>query len=360
MVRRASGEGTVYHDVNRGRWIAEVSVLGRRRRRVALTQKAAVQALKELTRDAEQGVAVDGSLTVGTLLESWRTSFDAKGLAPQTQVAYGWCVDVITERLGTAKARKLTPERVEQFFAELASEGIARATLVKMRSVLSQAFDRAERRGHVARNPARVADLPTNAKRSERGEALTPEQVDSLLTSAVDSPLAACWTVMAYCGLRPGEALGLHWSDIEGDVLHVRRSLKIVDGSAVVTDALKTAGSRRSLRMPTLVVTALVEHKALQGRLRAEAGDVWHKTPLVFTTGEGTPYRPENARRSFYAACDAAGIGRWHPNDLRHAFATEMGERGVPLERIADALGHTTTRMAYETYRRRPKVVTLD
>src|SRR5262249_19560980 len=54
---------------------------------------------------------------------------------------------------------------------------------------------------------------------------------------------------------------------------------------------------------------------------------------------------PEMYHTAIYAAairraCDAAGIPRWHPNRLRHTFATEARER-FGLEAAQVLLGHT-------------------
>lgn len=47
----------------------------------------------------------------------------------------------------------------------------------------------------------------------------------------------------------------------------------------------------------------------------------------------------------------AAGLGRWSPNELRHSAASLLSASGVPLEQIADVLGHTDTRMLLKHYR---------
>ena len=47
----------------------------------------------------------------------------------------------------------------------------------------------------------------------------------------------------------------------------------------------------------------------------------------------------------------AAGIGHWAPNELRHSFVSLLHAAGVPLERIADLVGHDGTRMTSGVYR---------
>jgi site-specific recombinase XerD len=62
----------------------------------------------------------------------------------------------------------------------------------------------------------------------------------------------------------------------------------------------------------------------------------------VFTTTIGGPLDAANVRCTFRRICAAAGIGgNWSPRELRHAFVSIMSDSGVPLERIADLVGHT-------------------
>lgn len=45
----------------------------------------------------------------------------------------------------------------------------------------------------------------------------------------------------------------------------------------------------------------------------------------------------------------------WQPHELRHTAASRMSEAGVPIETIADRLGHDGTRMALLIYRHATK-----
>jgi integrase len=157
-------------------------------------------------------------------------------------------------------------------------------------------------------------------------------------------------------GLRPGELLGLSWRDVdlEAGVVHLRQQLKREDNRPVLGE-LKTAKSRRSLRCPPVVVEALRRRRDLQRDERAAAGpewvDEWDPEQLVFTTATGRPIDASNLRRYFRQACKRAGIGRWTPYEMRHSAASLMSAAGVPLEHVADVLGHDSTRMAALVYR---------
>jgi len=72
----------------------------------------------------------------------------------------------------------------------------------------------------------------------------------------------------------------------------------------------------------------------------------------VFVDDKGQRYSPTRIRRAFLLAKELAGITRrFRPHDLRHTFGCRLADRNISLQKIAKALGHTTTRMA-ERYAR--------
>ncbi len=74
------------------------------------------------------------------------------------------------------------------------------------------------------------------------------------------------------------------------------------------------------------------------------------------------PYLPLpplwNLNRELWAACDAAGIERVSPNDLRRTHATWLKEGGVDSDVVRRLLGHTTTGLVDTVYGR-PRVEKL-
>lgn len=60
----------------------------------------------------------------------------------------------------------------------------------------------------MARNIARVVDLPAAAHPSEVGRALTVDQAKALLAQIEGHRLEALFALMLMLGLRPGEATG--------------------------------------------------------------------------------------------------------------------------------------------------------
>ena len=364
---RGNGEGSVYQEGAKkarelgeaptGRWVAQVRVEGKYRRTFHPTEAAAKRALKKLVAavDSGQGVA-DGNLTLGDLLSRWEAKVLAgRDIAPRTAETYRWALGVLRADLGARRVRKLSADTIEAAFDVRASAGMSRASLVKIRSVLGQALDWSMRRGLVGSNVARVVELPAEARRTPLGRALTVEQAKTLLREAEGDRLHALWLVMLMLGLRPGEATGLSWVDVDvkAGIVHVRRSLKFGEGGTLrVDEQLKTSRSRRSLDAPPAVIVALKAHRKRQIAERLDAGPMWtNPDDLVFTTAVGSPINPSNLPRSFARLTTSAGLGVWHPHELRHSAASIMSAAGLPLERVADVLGHDGTRMTALVYR---------
>jgi integrase len=61
-----------------------------------------------------------------------------------------------------------------------------------------------------------------------------------------------------------------------------------------------------------------------------------------------------------YAHLDRLGLPRVTVHDLRHSAATVLYAEGVPLEAIADMLGHSTTRVTADLYRHRVERIQRD
>ena len=159
---------------------------------------------------------------------------------------------------------------------------------------------------------------------------------------------------MLSLGLRRGEALALRWSDFDrkARTLSITRNRK-KEGSRVTTGDLKTAGSRRVVPLPEFLVEALDAHKRAQTSEKEfllSLGVSWADPEAMFTTVQGFYLDPDNASKLFKTVARKAGIGDWHLHELRHSAATFMLTRGVPLEVVADILGHSSIRITKDTY----------
>lgn len=359
MTRRGAGEGSIFKDPKNGRWRALVDIgadaSGNRQRKKASgrTRGEVLLKMRELQRDAEDGLASGGRhLTVATLAEEWLRHGSGE-LSASTMEVRTWAVrQHLVPALGARRVRQLSAEDVSLFLQDLAQAGYAKASLEKVRGVLIQVLRHAERQGLVARNVAAI--VPTPAGPRAQGRSLTVPQARLLLEAVRGHPLEAAFVLGLTCGLRPGELLGLKWEDVDLDqgVLRVSRAVSR-DGGKVALGPTKTASSRRQLRLPAGTEDALRQHRARQQARQDLMGEHWQDLGLVFPTGTGMLLDPANLRRALGTVTEKAGLGHWHPHELRHSAASLLSAAGVSLEEIADVLGHASTRVTSATYRHR-------
>jgi integrase len=150
---------------------------------------------------------------------------------------------------------------------------------------------------------------------------------------------------------RKGEALGLHWADVDLDarLLFVRHTLVAVDNSRLVFNPPKTPGSRDWIALSTRAVDAL-RRRARRHRTQALTGPAYHDKGLVFCRPDGKPLRPEHVLRHFYDLAEAAAVPRIRVHDLRHLATTIMIASGVPLAMVSKTLRHSTLSTTVDIY----------
>jgi integrase len=120
----------------------------------------------------------------------------------------------------------------------------------------------------------------------------------------------------------------------------------------------KTRRSRRTLELPDQAAEALKAHRTRQLAERLAAGPLWHDRGLVFTSQTGEPLDAPNVARAFRSITRRAKLGtNWTPRELRHSFVSIMSDNGVPIETIADLVGHASTSVTETVYRHQLKPV---
>lgn len=373
MGRRAKGEGSVYYNEDRGRWVGQADAglnpsTGKRRRVKVIgspgESKSSVAARLRERIDHLSQTTASAPETVGQLVDSWLSRsaprrMDARTLAMVESMVRLHLVPV----LGGVRVQALTVEDVEGWL-DAKSDRLAKSSLIKLRSYLALSFDHGLRRRHVTWNPARVAELPVDATGKREGRALTVPEAKALLNAAMQPYDAEAkpdetgvrlggWVVLGLTlGLRPGEISGLTWEAIDGDKVTVYQSMGWTGGKPQLKGT-KTGGSR-TLTLPAPAQEALRRHRKAQASERLLMAGRWplRWESLVFVTSNGTPLDPSNVRRLVAKLARDAGIeGTVAPYDLRHSATSLLAAAGHSADRLADLLGHQDTRMVWKHYR---------
>ena len=218
------------------------------------------------------------------------------------------------------------------------------------------ALEQAVEDGLIPRNPAKLArKVLEKVERSEK-QVLTVEQARTFIQHVQADRYAALWLLLLDTGLRPGEALGLKWGDLHGDVIRVQRALKEPRGKGDVwrLERPKTQQAVRSVPLMPSTVQALKEHRRRQAEERLALGGAWGldtEPGLIFTSTIGTYLRQNNLhRRHFKPILAAAKLPDMRVYDLRHSAATILLALGENPKVVQERLGHRDVAMTLNTY----------
>ncbi|WP_298457882.1 tyrosine recombinase XerC [uncultured Cellulomonas sp.] len=358
--RRSYGEGSLYWNESRQRWVGLVSLgywpNGKRRVKwISGRTKTEVRAkLRDAQRVQDAGLAAERhAYTVREAVESW-LDHGLVGRGDSTVAnRRSLAITHVLPELGARRLSALTAAEVETWLAGRA-EVLSTDTVKRLLSILRMSIRRAEARDLVGRNVALLCDVP-RGQVGRPSKSLTLQQAKRVITASERSPMHAYVVVSLLTGARTEELRALRWEhvDLEGRPPDVPPTVEL--WRSVRSDGdTKTRRSRRTIELPVRAVVALRTHRELQETWRREAGERWREHGLVFASRTGTPLDAANVRRGFRAVVAAAGLPAedWTPRELRHSFVSVMSSSGVPIEDIAHLVGHASTKVTETVYRK--------
>ena len=181
----------------------------------------------------------------------------------------------------------------------------------------------------------------------------TPAQTGAFLDHAygVNDRLYALYHLIAFSGLRRGEACGVRWEDIDLNTANLTVRWQIVQhGWATAIDTPKTDESDSVVALDAGTVAILRAHRTQQRRERLAAGVDWVDTGLVFTTRPGDQLHPANVLDHFRHLTKQAGLPPVRLHDLRHGTATFSLAAGVDMKVISGQLRHSDPHFTAAAY----------
>jgi integrase len=349
--KRANGEGSIYRRKD-GRWTARISLPnGERKSFYGKTRHEVSTKLSEAQRALAEGLTVPASdrLTLEGYLLQWLQS-RAASVRDSTYVSYEVQIRRhIAPALGRTRLKQLAAPQVQAFYGECLAKGLSPRSVQYIHGVLRQALQAAVKWGLVARNVTDLVEPPR--PRKPQIQAFNREQARIFLDTVRGDRLRALYVLALCSGLRRGELLGLRWEDVDLDLgtLAVRNSLVKVKGGWALSET-KTASSRRVVKLPSLAVEGLSQHRLRQVEEKLAAGPAWQELGFVFTTRIGTPIDGNNLYREFKQILKAADLPVIPFHGLRHSAATLMLALGVQPKVVAEMLGHSRISVTMDTY----------
>lgn len=348
MAKRGNGEGSIYRRKRDGRWVASVSIAGKRKVYYGDSRGEAREWLTAALRSRQQGLLMAGpAQTVERYLNRWLEESVRTSVRPRTYESYDLNVRRLVPHVGKLRLSALSPAVIQGAYGALVKRGLSHRSVGQAHAVLHTALRQALLWGLIARNPTEAVAVPRAHRREMR--TLTDDQLRLLFEATQSSRLHALWVLLVTTGLRLGEALGLTWPDVdlERGALTVRRALQRLPmrlGGVVLVEP-KTDRSRRTVYLAAGTVAVLAKHRARQAKERLAASE-----RFVFTGVTGRPLDGSVVSHQFHRALSLAGLPRLRLHDLRHTAATHLLARGVHPKVVQDLLGHSTISLTLDTY----------
>ena len=278
-----------------------------------------------------------GRITVDELSADWLArKKHATAASHYRMLESAWRVHV-KPKWGSVSVADVDVLGIEARIAGMSAKGAGATTVLRAHGVLSGILAAAVKAKRLAANPAKgMEGLPR--KTAKRRVYLSADDVHRLAGESGEYlPLVL---VLAYCGLRWGEAIGLRVRDVE----FLRRRLSVSENAVQVgvRHAVGPTKGRkaRSVPVPVFVLNAL----SVQCKDKAP-GD------LVFAGRDGSYLpRPKSSNGWFTRAVKAAKVQAITPHDLRHTCASLAVSAGVNVLALQRMLGHTSAKITLDTY----------
>lgn len=315
---------------------------------------AAESRLEDKLHRANDGGVANGGATItpntrmNVVLDQWIVEKRVEGqVTAQSLATYlGVLERDLRPAFGALRVREGTPVAVNRVLMAL---GGAQKfdTARQARNVMSQVMMMCVRYGAAPVNPVRDA-VTVRKPRRDGVRTISLEDI-ALLRKAVreweDRPallrgrrnvtlLPQIVDTMLGTGLRIGECLALRVEDLDLDApiptLTVTGTVVRADGRLVRQPKPKSDSSRRTITLPTFVVTAI--------RTSLDLGLDGGPDDLVFPSTKGSPRSPGRVRDQLREAQQGTGIDVT-PHDFRRTVATQVA-RGTTLANATALLGH--------------------
>lgn len=230
-----------------------------------------------------------------------------------------------------------------------------------VKAYAAKVLDFAIKRGYIQTNPFALVDMP-NANKTyndydeEKVENFyTREQLIEFLSCLETEENYKAYTLfrlLAFSGMRKGEALALSWNDLDFKTNEIRITKALSRGkdNKLYVKSTKT-GVARTIKMDEKTMSILIEWKKKQKQDYLILGfNTLQKEQLVFSNEKNEYLQPTKTRKWILHIQNKYKLDTITTHGLRHTHCSLLFEAGASLKEVQDRLGHSDVQTTMNIY----------
>lgn len=330
-----------YFHKRKGKWaftmdIGRDPVTGRRKQKTRSgfdTKKEAQQAVRELEQQVDEGKLSLSAMTFSRLYELW---IEQSQTRESTKSQQRYIIDAhIVPYFGSKPVKDIRPLNVQRFVQHLRDKGLSSTSVFNIKGFLHNILNYAVKMEVINTNPAQHVVVRKEKKEKEIWDV---HQIRVFLDFVRhESKYWLAYYIALNCGLRIGEIVALKWEDIEGDALHVQRTITRTKEKWVVQPP-KTAKSDRYIPLSQEILSNIEEYRSM-----------YPSNNWIFKGQHG--FITTNALRvDFYRMTERADLPRIKFHALRSSYITMLLDNNVPVHIVSALVGHNQTATTLDVY----------
>jgi len=323
-------------------------------------------------RDAELAAAkVEAEVASGTFVREtrvtfeeyadlWFQSYKLNDWKPATLVLKQHQLKVLKQNFGKLPLPQITRKTYREFIYGMC-EKWARRTVMELHGVARAIFRLAIENGDLKTDPTEFVKVPLAKPKDELPKYMEKEQLAEFLHLAKTRGLTGDYPfflLLAYTGMRIGEACALKWKNIdfsegtisiEGTIFIPRCT---IEKYQIVSP--KTRKSKRKIAVDKIVLNELANWRSIQNVVRMRHRDIYHDADFVFGRIEGKLGYPF---ADFHMRWRMNRILQWMnlpykltPHSFRHTHISLLAEAGADLAAIMERVGHEDAQITKRIY----------
>lgn len=225
------------------------------------------------------------------------------------------------------------------------------------KGIAQQVFDYAIKMNIISDNPMRKVKLPKKKEIvNEVNKFYNTDELKHFFDCVKDYgniKYLAFFRLLAFTGMRKGEALALNWSDIDFQkkLVHITKGVVLDENEIPMISTTKTKKSVRSVSLDDESIATLRKWKIEQAKELMSIGiNSLNKHQLLFTYDANKLYRPSYSNCWLEQIINKYNLKKITMHGFRHSHCSLLFEMKTPIQVVQERLGHSNIKTTMDIY----------